>query len=166
MSPKFVALLLIVAVLAAAGLRFGGSGHPRIDGDLRLQRIDGKVERFDDYRGKPLLVTFWSPTCASCMHEVEDLNHLYQQGGEGESFALLGLSMYYDRPDMVIAASTRAGMQYPVYLDLQRELSRGFGQVRATPTSFLVDAQGEIAHRHEGKLDFALIRRQLNELSG
>lgn len=166
MVPKFVALLLLVAVLGAGYSHFVRSDHPELPADLALQRIDGELQLLADLRGKPLLVTFWSPTCVVCMHEVKALNTLYRDKQGGQAFELLAISMFYDRPDTILETSARQGMQYPVYLDLQRELALAFGDIVVTPTSFLVDPDGAIVYRHVGELDFELLNRKLNDLIG
>lgn len=112
------------------------------------------------------MITFWSPSCVICMQEVEELNHLYTRHQGGKKFELLALSMYYDRPDWVIQSSTERNMQYPVYFDLQKTVSRAFGNVHATPTSFLLNSQGEVIYQHAGKLDFSIIHQKLTELTG
>ena len=166
MLTKFVALLLSLTVLAVLWLNLSVNSYPQIPDELTFQRIDGQQQTFKQLRGKPILATFWSPSCAICMHEVEEFNRLYSKLKGGERFELLGLSMYYDRPDIVLETSSRAGMQYPVYLDLKKELSLAFGDIQATPTSFLIDAGGSIVYRHSGKLDFVKIADKLNELTG
>ncbi len=139
--------------------------YPQIDRTLMLQRIDGVQQHFADFHGKPLLVTFWSPTCVICMHEVDALNNLYEQGGRGHDFELLGISMFYDRPDHVLAAHNRAAMQYPVYLDLDSAIATAFGRVQVTPTSFVINSSGEIVLKLDGKLDFNLINKKLKQLT-
>ena len=153
--------LIVLAVVVAVAQR---QSHPQIDDTLAFQRVDGALQQYADFRGKPLLLTFWSPSCVICMHEVKQLNALYQQGG-GLDFELLGVSMAYDRPDHVLEARTRTAMAYPVYLDLYSHIAEAFGRVTTTPTSFLIDADGQIVLRLDGKLDFRLITKSLNQLT-
>ena len=166
MRFKSSLFLLLVAVLVSAFYVSAPARFPSLADGLVFQNIDGQQQHFADLRGKPLLVTFWSPSCVICMHEVPDLNQLYQVHRGGEAFELLGLTMSYDRPDVILQTRQRAGMQYPVYLDLHNELASAFGDVTATPTSFLIDADGEIVYRHSGKLDFTLLNDKLKKLIG
>ena len=164
--PRYRLLLSLTLIALAISLALSQRQPlPQIDDRLVLQRIDGERQRFDDFRGKPLLVTFWSPSCVICMHEVDDLNRLYAQGGSGRDFELLGVSMFYDRPDHVLEARRRADMHYPVYLDIDNSVATAFGRVQTTPTSFLIDANGDVVLKLDGKLDFKLIDKSLNQLS-
>lgn len=166
MLSKFVALLLFVVMLSALFININKQAYPDIPDNLVFQRIDGLKQTFNEFKGKPLLVTFWSPNCVICMNEVDELNRLYRQNSGGKLFELLALSMYYDRPDWVLDSSQKAGMQYPVYFDLQKKLSRAFGNVVATPTSFVLNKRGEVIYRHSGRLDFPLIQQKLLKASG
>jgi len=164
MFTRIFALLLFLAVISVAIYSFDTAGFPEIDTQLTFQRIDGKQQTLTDFNGKPLLVTFWSPNCVICMRDVKQLNQLYEDNQGGKRFELLALSMYYDRPDWVIDSSTKAGMKYPVYFDLEKNLSNAFGKVVATPTSFLLDQNGLVVYRHEGRLDFTEIEQKLKQL--
>jgi cytochrome oxidase Cu insertion factor (SCO1/SenC/PrrC family) len=166
MFVKFLAFLAIIVAAIAITVAQPGESYPAIDNALPLQRVDGVRQQFGDFKGKPLLVTFWSPTCVICMAEVNDMNQLYQTANGGSDFELLAFSMYYDRPDWVMETRQQKAMQYPVYFDLEKKLSRAFGNVVATPTTFLIDARGQIVYRHAGRLDFDLLAQKLSQLAG
>jgi peroxiredoxin len=165
MFVKFIAFLILISALTLLALKLRAPDYPVINDGLLFQRIDGAQQSFAELKGKPLLVTFWSPSCTICMHEVEDFNRLYQQMKGGSEFEMLALSMYYDRPDQVVQTSQQKSMQYPVYLDLKNQLAKAFGNIVATPTTFLINASGEIIYRHTGKLDFNFLTRQLSQIS-
>ena len=161
-------ILFFTIVLLLTGLYFAYAqkSYPSIPDDLVFQRSDGVKQSLVELKGKPLLVSFWSPSCAICMHEVKDFNRLYRSQQGGQRFELLAQSMYFDRPDQVIASSRAAGMTYPVYLDLDNSVSRAFGEIDMTPTSFLLDQQGKVVYRHTGPLDYLEIVKRLQQLTG
>lgn len=163
---KAITLVLFAAILLGVLLGLNRQAYPVLADDLVFQRIDGLQQPFQTFKGKPLLVTFWSPSCALCMREVDELNRLYREHQGDSGFELLALSMYYDRPDWVIETSRRMGMRYPVYFDLEKTLSAAFGNVVATPTTFLLNADGNVVYRHVGRLDFSLIEQKLSQLTG
>jgi thiol-disulfide isomerase/thioredoxin len=166
MFTKIITLLLFPGMLIGVLIYLDKQALPEISDDQVFLRIDGIKQQFKDLKGKPILVTFWSPNCVLCLREVEHLNLLYNQHQGGQSFELLALSMYYDRPDWVIETSSRSGMRYPVYFDLDKQLSAAFGGVVATPTSFLLDRNGQVIYRHTGQLDFSVIEQKLKHLMG
>lgn len=166
MFTKFLSFLILISMLAVLIYQLRSPDYPIIDDNLLFQRIDGTRQTFKELTGKPIVITFWSPTCSICMQEVEAWNALYKQNQLNNQFELLALSMVYDRPDMVIQASQQKGMTYPVILDLQNQLAQAFGNIVATPTTFLLDTKGRITYRQTGKLDFELIAHKLSQLAG
>jgi len=166
MPTKLITFLIIVTLLAGLSWLYQKPDYPELSDNLIFQRIDGTRQTMKELKGKPLMVTFWSPSCVICMQEVEELNHLYTELQGGKKFDLLALSMYYDRPDSIVESSTQSKMLYPVYLDLQQSLSKAFGNVVVTPTSFLINSSGEIIYQHVGRLDFSFINQKLKALIG
>ena len=166
MTSKLITFSLISAFLAGLTFAFNRSSYPELSDGLVFQRIDGIEQTLQEMKGKPLLITFWSPNCQLCLQEVSHLNRLYAQHQGGKKFEILALSMYYDRPDWVLKTSTERNMQYPVYFDLQKNLSRAFGDIVATPTSFLLNSSGEIIYQHAGRIDFVFIDQKLKQLIG
>ena len=153
-------------VLAGVTYKLQQSSFPVLSENLLFQRIDGAQQTLQEMKGKPVLVTFWSPNCLLCMKEVSQLNQLYHKHRGGEKFELLALSMYYDRPDLVIQTSAQSNMNYPVYFDLQKKLSEAFGHIVATPTSFLLNSSGKIVYQHSGRIDFTVVDQKLKQLIG
>ena len=69
--------------------------------------------------------------------------------------------MDYDPPNQVLAMSKARAIPYPIALDLQSDAAQAFGDVRLTPTSFLIAPDGRIVYRKTGEMDMAKIRRDI-----
>jgi protein-disulfide isomerase len=65
-----------------------------------------------------------------------------------------------------MAYQERVRLPFAVALDLDGSAARGFGEVRATPTTFVIDAQGQVVARYQGQPDFAELERRLLKLLG
>ena len=80
------------------------------------------------------------------------------------------VAMPYDRPDRVLAYARSKALPFKVVLDVKGEINLGFGHVRATPTTFIVDKRGRIVERILGAPDFARLHRfiaaRLDEAGG
>jgi peroxiredoxin len=71
------------------------------------------------------------------------------------------IAMPYDRPDRVLQYARRNGLPFKVVLDVQGEINQAFGNVAATPTTFIVDKRGRIVARILGEPDFGRLHRLL-----
>jgi peroxiredoxin len=131
--------------------------------DISLHFIDGRKIEFNSLRGKPLLVTFWSTTCATCIKEMPHLVELYNELNK-DGFEIIGIAMPYDPPNRVLELSDRKGIPYPVALDIEGVAMKAFGNVDVTPTSFLIDALGNIVEQNTGEMNLERLRARIKEL--
>ena len=147
-----VVLLAAGCVLAAFALR--DHGAPEVFPPVSISTIDGR--RFDAaaMQGRPLLVSFWSTTCAVCLREMPQMEALYRRFAP-RGFEIVAVSMPWDPPVEVVRLARARGLPYPVALDVDGAIGRAFGDVSSTPTHFLVGPGGDVAWRRTGELDFS-----------
>ena len=148
------AALLIVAGGALAGVALRDDGAPNVFPPVSISTIDGRSFDAAAVEGRPVLVTFWSTTCAVCLREMPDLESLHRRLSP-RGFEIIAVSMPWDPPDEVVRLAQARGLPYPVALDVDGAVGRAFGDVSSTPTHFLVGPGGEIAWRRTGELDFS-----------
>ncbi len=159
-----VALLLVSVPLALLLVR-NHETFPSIPADLRLQGIDGTTAQWSSFRGKPLIVKFWATSCVICMQQLAGWKQFYRASDAGNEFEIISLAMYHDRPDDVIEVSRQRDLPYPVFLDLLKQAAQAFGNVLATPTTFLVDRDGTVVKRYLGRVDFEQLALDLQQVS-
>lgn len=152
-----IALLLVLAALA-------GCGSDRAP-EFAVVDIDGRTVASAALGGRPYLVVFWASSCAVCLQEVPDLKALYLELAPA-GLELVGVAMEYDPPGRAVALARRLELPWPVLLDTDGDLARGFGGVRYTPTLVLVDASGRIIDSHVGRTDFGELRAHIGRLLG
>ena len=116
---------------------------------------DGRLIQAAELRGSAVLVNFWSVSCNICLRDMPRLSALH----EGlEHFTVIGVAAPYDPPPAVMETVNRLQPVYPVALDVQGEIARAFGGVDSTPTSFLIDRDGNIQYTERGALDEERVR--------
>lgn len=156
-----VATLIIVA-LSVFGLFISSQGLDKAP-DISLNIIDGRKIEFSSLRGKPLLVTFWSTTCATCIKEMPHLVELYKQLNK-DGLEIIGIAMPYDPPNRVLELTEKKAIPYPIALDIEGVASKAFGNINATPTSFLIDSLGNIIQQKTGEMDIEQLRIKIIKL--
>lgn len=147
-------IALVAAVLAAIWLLWP---RPTPMPEVSFTLTDGRVLDSRDLRGTGILVNFWSLSCAVCMRDMPRLSQLHESL-QDQGFSVIGVAAAHDPPSAVMELVQRLRPAYPIALDVQGELSRAFGDVRVTPTSFLIDPQGQIQYVERGPLDEARVR--------
>ena len=148
------AVVLLMAGCLLAAFAFRDHDAPEAFPPVSISTIDGR--RFDSasLEGRPLLVTFWSTTCAVCLREMPEMEALYRQFSP-RGFEIIAVSMPWDPPVEVVRLARARALPYPVALDVDGAIGRAFGDVSSTPTHFLVGPGGDIAWRRTGELDFS-----------
>jgi len=150
-----VALSVFVSFIATQGL----DKAP----DISLNIIDGRKIEFSSLRGKPLLVTFWSTTCSTCIKEMPHLVELYKQLNK-DGLEIIGIAMPYDPPNRVLELTEKNAIPYPIALDIKGVASKAFGNINTTPTSFLIDTHGNIVQQNNGEINIEQLRIEIMKL--
>jgi peroxiredoxin len=133
--------------------------------DIALRTIDGNEINLAELRGRPVLVTFWATSCPGCVKEIPHLIELHQEFGP-RGLQLVAVAMSYDPPDHVLAMRDARQIPYPIALDIKGEAARAFGDVRLTPTSFLIAPDGRIVRQKIGEMEMADVRAQIRAMLG
>lgn len=152
------AVIALVLLASAIALR-----SPRPAPAIQFTLIDGSTLRLKDLRGKPVLVLFWATTCNTCIAKAPELNQLYARL-HPKGLEMIAVAMPYDPPARVAEFARLLKIPYPVALDYEANTVRAFGNVRVTPTTFLITADGTVAWRKPGKLDTAHLGVTIEDL--
>jgi peroxiredoxin len=140
---------------------FYSQGHRETVGDVQGESLDGEPISLADYRGKVVMVNFWSSNCAPCEQEAPWLQTLFEQE-RSKGVQLVGI----DERDNRAAALTfqRAhGITYPSIFDQTDAFILDFpGAVpQTTPFTIVLDRQGGIAAKATDAVDYTHLKNML-----
>lgn len=126
--------------------------------------LDGKAAQSTQaWAGKVVLVNFWATSCATCVAKMPMLVATHQKY-RGRGFDTLAVAMQYDPPDYVAQFAQTRKLPFDVAIDNTGAVARAFGEVRVTPTSFLIDRQGRIVKTFVGNIDEAALHGLIEKL--
>jgi len=157
--------LFAVALLGTLGYLWFAPAGLKTSPDISLTIIEGEKLQLASLRGKPVLVTFWATTCPGCVKEMPHLIELYQELAP-RGLEIIGIAMDYDPPNQVVAMRKARDIPYPVALDIHADAARAFGNVRLTPTSFLIAPDGRIVYQKIGAMDLDKLRSDILGMLG
>ena len=143
---------LMLLLLISLALWIGRSKTYSFTPDTTFTTITGEQIALKTLRGKPVLVTFWATSCASCVEEIPHLIALYNRF-HAQGFEIVAITMTYDPPSHVVAMTKERKLPYHVVLDITSEHAKAFGHIWATPTTLLISPDGTIAKREVGAFD-------------
>lgn len=167
-SPGKIAASLFGAALLLGILAFGYQAlfAQRSAPEVVFRTLKGESIATADLRGKVVLVNFWATSCVTCVKEMPAIVATHQKFRD-RGFETIAVAMSYDRPDYVLQFTEKNALPFKVALDLKDEVARGFGDIRLTPTTFIIDKRGRIIKQYLGEPDFvqlhALIDAELSK---
>ncbi len=127
---------------------------------LTVTTLQGQQLSLEALRGRPVLVTFWATTCPGCIKEIPHLVELYQKLAP-RGLEIIAIAMEYDPEDQVRTMAAEKQFPYPVAMDRDGSAALAFGGVTLTPTSFLIDPQGQIVQYKLGEMDMNALHNRI-----
>ena len=159
---RAIAGLLALGTVATT-LALGGCSTSDAAPASTFVLLDGAKTTTADLKGKVTLVNFWATTCVSCVKEMPALVSTYNKY-KGQGFETVAVAMSYDQPAWVLNFAQTRQLPFKVALDNTGELAQSWGEVKLTPTTYLVDKQGNIVKRYVGEPDMDALHRLIEEL--
>jgi peroxiredoxin len=109
--------------------------------EFELPDLAGGRRALTDFRGRPVLLIFFSPRCGFCTQMAADLAALPRDGARGAPLPLIVTS---GDPGENRALVEKHGIRAPVLRQETTEVSSRY-KASGTPTGYLIDEQGRIA---------------------
>lgn len=157
MKLKEIALgLFIILLLGGAGYLWLTPSGMQEAPAINVTTLEGQSVALSSLEGRPVLVTFWATTCPGCVKEMPHLIDLHRELGP-RGFEIVAIAMAYDPPEQVRELARQKQLPYTVAID-DGSAAVAFGDVKLTPTSFLIDPQGRIVQQKLGEMDMEQLR--------
>ena len=129
--------------------------------DFALPDAHGAVIRLSDYRGKVVLLDFWTTYCGACNIEIPWFIE-FQITFKPRGFTVLGVSLDEQGWKVLHPFLEEKKVNYPVVLG-DDEIADRYG-IQAMPTTFLIDRQGMITASHVGLIDRSQFEAEIEAL--
>jgi cytochrome c biogenesis protein CcmG, thiol:disulfide interchange protein DsbE len=140
-SLVFRSLMALMVVTALATVSWAGGKAA----DFTLPGVlDGKEYSLSQFRGNVVLINFFTFFCGPCRDEMPHLNQIYQEN-RGRGFTTIGIGLSSD-PAQLRFLVKQLNLDYPVLIGTDK-VSKDYGNVEIVPTTFIIDKQGNIAHK-------------------
>ena len=111
---------------------------------------DGSTVSLDAYKGKVVVLNFWSSWCIPCKEENPALVDAWERY-RGTDVVLIGI-VFQDTKDAARDYTARLGNTWISALDDDGRVALGYG-VFGPPETYFIGADGVIAGRHIGPID-------------
>ena len=148
LGAALLASLTIAAIAAVASLTL-----TRPAPEVKFRALSGETFSTSELRGKVVLVNFWATYCTACVQEMPKLVDAHRKFS-ARGYETIAVAVRRDDADRVAQFTASHALPFKVAIDTSGELAREFGNVRITPTSFLIDKNGKVLRRYVGEPDW------------
>jgi thiol-disulfide isomerase/thioredoxin len=125
--------------------------------------LDASRTTSADFKGKVTLVNFWETSCTTCIDEMPKLVATYEKY-HIKGFETVAVAMSEDPPSYVVNYAQTRKLPFKVAIDNTGVIAKDWGDVKLTPTTYLLNKQGEIVKRYVGEPDFAELHTLIEKL--
>jgi peroxiredoxin len=123
--------------------------------EFTLPDLNGRIHMLSDYRGRIVIVNFWSAECPHAERFDADITACLAQWGA--DVALLSVASNANEQEGMLAAAARRRKIPVVLRDADRSVADRY-EAQTTPHVFLIDHQGIL--RYRGAVDDVSFRQR------
>ncbi len=117
-----------------------------------LKSLNGGKVSLSDFKGKPVLITFWATWCTSCKEELPELEKFFV--GKKDQVAILLIAIDGERESAIQKIVSQNKITLPVLLLLKEKVMDQYGVRGWIPLTFLVDREGMLIGKIVGQRDW------------
>jgi thiol-disulfide isomerase/thioredoxin/outer membrane lipoprotein-sorting protein len=128
--------------------------------DFSLSNLEGKEVKLSQFKGKVVLLNFWSSWCIPCRSEMPTIELLHR---EYKDKGLIVLGIDDEESQKQAAFLQKFGFSFTSLVESKRQASNLYS-IGGIPTTVLIDQQGKIKAYDQGTASYESLRTTLQEM--
>jgi peroxiredoxin len=134
------------------------AGRNRLAPDFTLPDTEGNQVRLSQFRGKTVILNFWTTTCQPCLEEMPSLADLAKIVRTRKDVVVLTVSTDVTKEIAVSALQTllhEPKPPFPILLDPESTVVHDKYGTKLFPETWIIDPKGVIRARFDGARDWS-----------
>jgi peroxiredoxin len=136
----------------ACSLRPNYANTNRTAPDFELPTLDGSTKKLSDYRGKVVVLNFWTKTCRPCLEEMPslaDFSRMLKREGDLELITVSTDESVQDARDTLISV-LNGDAPFTTFVDAENTIVADKYGTKLYPETWFIDKEGVIRARFDG----------------
>jgi peroxiredoxin len=159
---NILAACTAAVVLAVGAYIYVGTGVTAAPASTFVLLNGSKIDTAS-FKGKVILVNFWATSCTTCVAEMPKIIATYDKYNT-KGFDTVAVAMSYDPPAYVVNYAETRKLPFKVAIDNTGAVAKAWNEVKLTPTTYIVNKQGQIVKRYVGEPDFTELHALIEKL--
>jgi peroxiredoxin len=152
-------------------LRPNYAGYERKAPNFKLMDLKGHAVSLDSYRGKVVVLNFWTKTCGPCMEEMPEIADLARILKPLDDVAVVTVSTDDTAQEAIDTLKTvlhEPEPPFPVLMDPEAKTVRGQYGTSLYPETWIIDKNGVVRERFDGAREWsnATVVELVNQIRG
>lgn len=133
--------------------------------NIVLQNLQGETVELADYKGKNVVLNFWTTWCPPCKEEMPHLQKYYDKYKDKQNVEVLGVNLTFadDSEKKVKQFVENYNLDFPILLTNDEKVEALY-RIATIPSTFFLDTEGRINQKIVGQLDEKSLHFYVNEL--
>jgi cytochrome c biogenesis protein CcmG/thiol:disulfide interchange protein DsbE len=129
------------------------STEKKVAPPFSLKGLDGKSVSLSEFRGKPVLLVFWTTWCPTCREDLDMMEKF--SAGKRDQLTVLLLAIDGERQKKIERIVKEDHITLPVLLILKEKTMDDYGVRGWIPLTFLIDGEGFLMGKVVGERDWS-----------
>jgi len=139
----------VIKAFERAGIQAANEGIEPVDFTLPL--LNGTNITLSQFKGKVVFLNFWATWCGPCRSEMPSIEAVYQNL-KNKGLEILAVNLG-DSKNKVSSFMNEYKLSFTAVLD-EKDITGSYYNVRAIPTTYIIDRRGLIIARLVGSIDW------------
>lgn len=130
--------------------------------DFSLSDLENNQVSLANFKNKIIVLNFWATWCSPCKKEIPDLVDLHKKYRE-KGVVVVGIALDEEGSTVVKPFIQEYKVNYPILLG-NEQISKDYGGIIGVPTSFILDAKGNVYKKYVGYRPVSEYERDIDAL--
>ncbi|KGR75022.1 peroxiredoxin family protein [Ureibacillus manganicus] len=132
--------------------------------EFALSDLNGKAVNLSDFKGKIVILNFWTTWCPPCIEEMPEMQRFYEKNKDHRiEIVAVNLTNFDNGQQAIESFVQDYGLTFPILLDKDGVVRRMY-EILTIPTSFILDTEGRVFQKIVGPMNEQMMDEIVNSI--
>ena len=126
--------------------------------DFTVLDENGNEVKLSDFRGKPVVLNFWTTWCYYCRYEMPDFNEAYKKYPEIQFLMVNVTDGVSETVEKAKKFKKDNGYDFEIFFDVKAEGEAAYN-VNSYPATYFINAEGQVVATVRGMLNASILKQ-------